>query len=130
MANDAENTGDTPIARIDPVPLRTVAVQVAPPHDDRPTPAPQPKAPISIDVPVTAESPDLQRRIYAASLFNLITGIMKNWKTTLSGILAGLAQFAKTQWPEHATLFDTLTGIGLALVGVFAHDAKPSTEPS
>lgn len=50
---------------------------------------------------------------------------MKNWKTTLSGLLAGLPlllnQIAPVLPPKYAAI---ATGVGLVLTGYFAVDGK------
>lgn len=51
---------------------------------------------------------------------------MANWKTTIPGVLAGLAQAAKAAFPEYGIIADLATGLFLALLGIFAKQvAKP-----
>lgn len=46
---------------------------------------------------------------------------MKNWRTTISGLLAALLPWAKQVDPKRAGLYDTLA---TAALGVFAYMAK------
>ena len=50
---------------------------------------------------------------------------MKNWKTSLSGLVAAILQACKTIVPpEFSVIFDAASGLALALLGYFAADKK------
>lgn len=49
---------------------------------------------------------------------------MRDLRTSGAGILAGLALAAKAVFPEYGTLADLATALFLAILGVFAQDAK------
>lgn len=50
---------------------------------------------------------------------------MKDWKTTVPGVLAGIAQIAKTVFPEAAAVADLFTALCLAALGVYAKQTGP-----
>lgn len=58
---------------------------------------------------------------------------MKNWKTTLAGVIAGagplldgLSSALSSNQPIHWS--SLLAGLGLVLLGAFAHDAKSTPQ--
>lgn len=50
---------------------------------------------------------------------------MKDWKTTVPGVLAGIAQIVKVLMPEGAAIADLFTALCLAAMGVYAKQTGP-----
>lgn len=47
---------------------------------------------------------------------------MVNWKTSIAGVVAALAQAAKNVFPDFAAIADAVSALALALLGYFAKD--------
>lgn len=48
---------------------------------------------------------------------------MKDWKTTLPGLLAAASQAAKLVAPQYAAICDGVTALAVAVLGFFAKQA-------
>jgi len=49
---------------------------------------------------------------------------MKDWKTTIPGVLAGLVLVVKTIFPQYSGLCDVVAAALIAVLGIFAAQAK------
>jgi hypothetical protein len=49
---------------------------------------------------------------------------MKDWKTTVPGILAGIVFTVRAIWPEYAQAADLAVGTLLSILGINAAQAK------
>ena len=47
---------------------------------------------------------------------------MTNWKTTASGVIAGIAQLCAMQWPAHKAIFDAISAFALLVLGFVSRD--------
>jgi hypothetical protein len=64
----------------------------------------------------------------------MMNAAIQNWKTTVAGIVAGLAVFAAQAYQPGMTWKQwgvaVVSGLGVALVGILAHDGVlPSAKP-
>lgn len=44
--------------------------------------------------------------------------MIRDWRTSVAGIVSGVAGLAALRWPEHATLLNSIASIALILLGV------------
>jgi len=51
---------------------------------------------------------------------------MKDWKTTVAGLLAALLPWLKTVFPDLGTILDAAGTLALAIFAYFAKDRTPS----
>ena len=49
---------------------------------------------------------------------------MMNWKTTVTGVIAALAQSIGPAFPKYQGIIDGVKALALALMGFFAADAS------